>query len=197
MSELPTLLVIAKTPRVGFGKQRLAGEIGKVEAWRVNRLLQAKTLRAACDPRWRTLLCVTPDADVRIALPGVWLAGPVRIAQGGGDLGARLARALAPHTHVAVIGTDCPAISPGLIAAAFAALKHAPFALGPSEDGGFWILAARSGAAAARAMAGVRWSSAHAAGDVRANLKADAALLPTLYDIDEAKDLRRWRSSRC
>lgn len=182
---------MAKAPRVGVGKTRLAKAIGKAQAWRINRALQALTLRASVDVRWRTLLCVSPDDATQLALPGVWPRGVGRIAQGGGDLGARLARALAPHRNVAVIGTDCPALSPGLIASAFAALRRAPFALGPTEDGGFWILAARSGRDAARAMRDVRWSSAHAAADVTRNLRACVAVLPKLWDVDEARDFCR------
>src|SRR5688572_23038451 len=108
----PTLIIMAKTPRVGVGKQRLAAEVGRVEAWRVARLLHAKTLHAVRDPRWRTLLCVTPDRDAR---------GDA-LAQGRGDLGERLARALAPYSNVAVIGTDCPLITRALVWRSFRAL---------------------------------------------------------------------------
>lgn len=195
MIERPTLIVMAKAPRVGVGKQRLARDIGKTETWRINRALHAATLRAALDLRWRTLLCVTPDQAVSEAI-NVWPPSVARIAQGGGDLGARLARAKAGRRNVAVIGTDCPGISSKLIAAAFAALRRAPFALGPAYDGGFWLLAARSGDRAARAMSGVRWSTQHAAYDVLANLgAAQVAILPTLRDIDTGADLRAAQRS--
>ena len=187
------LAVMAKAPRVGVGKQRLARDVGRTEAWRVNRMLHAATLRAACDRRWRTLLCVTPDRAAREAI-GVWPRGIVRNAQGGGDLGARLARALSPYRGVAVIGTDCAGLSRAHIAAAFAALKRAPFALGATPDGGFWVLAARDGRAAARAMARVRWSSPHAARDVLHNLApARVAMLAMLRDVDVAADLAALR----
>jgi hypothetical protein len=238
MRERATLIVMAKAPRVGLGKQRLAAEIGRVEAWRINRALQAHTFHQCADARWRTLLCVTPDAAASWKLPGIWPAieapvaaklnvspsprggggrgrddahapylesspppltpppsrgrGIEREPQGGGDLGQRLARALQPHRNVAVIGTDCPGATRFEIAKAFAALKRAPFALGPTADGGFWILAARDGAEAARAMAGVRWSSAHAGEDVLRNLGGRVAILKTLRDVDVAADLRAW-----
>jgi|CXWL01.1.fsa_nt_gi rSAM/selenodomain-associated transferase 1 len=189
MIERPTLIVMAKAPRVGVGKQRLARDVGKTEAWRINRTLHAATLRAARDSRWRTLLCVTPDRAVSDAI-NVWPRGVARIAQGGGDLGARLARALASRRNVAVVGTDCPQLSRAHILSAFAALNRASFALGPTPDGGFWVLAARDGRAAACAMASVRWSSAYAASDVLHNLAhARVAILETLNDVDVAADL--------
>ena len=185
----PTLIIMAKPPTLG--KKRLAAEVGAEEALRVNLDLHALTLRAAIDPRWRTLLCVTPDSAVGEPIEA-WPGEVERFAQGEGDLGQRLARVLTPYKNVAVIGTDCPLLSSAHIEAAFAALERSPFALGPSEDGGFWILAARSGADAARALANVRWSSADAARDVLENLGENVALLPTLYDIDTAADLARW-----
>lgn len=196
MIERPTLIIMAKAPRVGMGKQRLARDIGKTEAWRINRALHAATLRAACDRRWRTLLCVTPDRAASEAID-VWPRSVARIGQGGGDLGARLARAIAGRRNVAVIGTDCPEISSMLIAAAFAALRRAPFALGPAHDGGFWLLAARSGDRAARAFAPVRWSTQHAAEDVLAKLGAvNVAILPRLRDVDTGADLEQIRAER-
>lgn len=187
----PTLLVMAKAPLIGGGKSRLAAEIGRVEAWRINRRLNAHTFRNVCDARWTTLMCVDPPAAVALNLPGVWPSDLIRVPQIDGDLGARLAHALSRWRRVAVIGTDCPALRRSHIAQAFDALHHAPFALGPAGDGGFWLLAARSGAAAARAMGGVRWSTPHAAADVIRNLgRESVALLPALRDIDTAADLR-------
>jgi rSAM/selenodomain-associated transferase 1 len=190
-----TLIVMARAPRVGEGKTRLAAEIGAVQAWRINCALQARTLRVARDPRWETLLCVTPDDALEMHLPRVWPRTVARIAQGEGDLGERMGRALKPHQRVAVIGTDCADLTRAHIASAFAALKRAPFALGPAHDGGFWLLAARGGAEVARGMATVRWSTKHAAKDVLRSLgAANVALLATLRDIDTAADLKsiRW-----
>jgi glycosyltransferase A (GT-A) superfamily protein (DUF2064 family) len=187
---------MARAPRIGAGKQRLAREAGRVEAWRINRALQALTLRIARDPRWRTLLAVTPDGAKRAALPGVWPRATGRIAQGRGDLGARLARALKGRRRVAVIGTDAPELTRALIAQAFRTLTRSAFAIGPARDGGFWILAARHGGAAARALAAdgrrqVRWSSPQALDDVLARLPACPAFLPALHDIDTLAD---WRA---
>ncbi len=193
----PTLIVMAKAPVIGGGKTRLAREIGAAEAWRINRGLHAHTLRLARDERWRTMLCVSPRAALDVQLPGVWPRNLPRALQCAGDLGARLAAAMAPHRFVAVIGSDCPMIDRRHIAAAFTALRRAPFALGPTHDGGFWLLAARKGRDAARAMSGVRWSSQYAARDVLSNLAPrTVARLPTLRDIDVLEDLQAVRAQR-
>ena len=191
MTEPATLIVFAKAPRIGLGKTRLAAQIGSVQAWRINRALQARTMRAANDARWRTLLYVAPDDALDLQLPGVWPGKVERRPQGEGDLGRRLARALEQHNRVAVIGADCRDITRAHIAGAFTALRRAPFALGPAYDGGFWLLAARDGAVAAQAMNKVRWSTQHAAKDVIRNLgAANVAVLASLRDVDVAADLR-------
>lgn len=195
MINTPTLIVMLKAPRLGRGKSRIAKEIGRVEALRINRVLHSLTMRAALDPRWALHLSVTPDDQLE-RLP-LWRREIPRSAQGGGDLGARLARALAPHRFVAVVGTDCPLMTRADVASAFRALRRKPFALGPAQDGGFWVLAARDGAAAGRVLQGVRWSSAYAASDVIAALGPHKVeLLTTLRDVDTYADWRAYCSAR-
>lgn len=187
----PLLIVMARAPGVGFGKQRLAKDVGRVEALRINRALQAKTFKTVRDPRWRLQLRVTPDQAVKHSLPSVWPRDVPRAAQGEGDLGARLARALKPHRCAAVIGTDCPRVTRMHIASAFQALRKNPFAIGPTEDGGFWILAARRGRDGAKLMRGVRWSSQHTLDDLIGRMPAMPAELVTLRDVDTRDD---WRT---
>lgn len=187
-----TLVVMARAPKLGQGKTRLAREAGRAEALRINRALHARTLRVADDPRWRTLLAVTPDTTG--TLPGVWPDHIERLAQGAGDLGVRMARALSHACGaVAIIGTDCPEMTRTDVAAAFAALRRAPVVMGPADDGGFWLLAARRARDVVHAFEGVRWSSAHAMHDVVARLSVPVATLRTLSDIDTLADWCAYR----
>lgn len=188
-----TLIVMARAPAYGVGKTRLARGVGKLEALRINRRLQAQTLRVAVDPRWRTLLAVTPEGALNTYV-SAWPHEVTRISQGRSDLGARLARVMrSVRGPVAVIGTDSPGVRARDIAAAFKALGCAPVAIGPSGDGGFWILAARNGAKVARAFAGVRWSSAHTLGDLVERLRTPHARVRVIDDVDDADDWRRLR----
>lgn len=188
---------MAKTPRIGHGKSRLAREAGRVAAWRINRFLHARTMSMACDVRWTTVLAISPDRDVNVRLPGIWPARISRLAQGRGDLGARMMRAMM-HVRgpVAVIGTDCPDATRRDLAAAFAALRKAPVAIGAAPDGGFWILAARRARDVAVAFRNVRWSSARTLADVESKLRVRAVRLRTLPDIDTLEDWRAFRRRR-
>lgn len=180
--------MFAKQARIGHGKTRLAKGIGRVEAWRANRAMQARAFRLSQDARWRTLLAIAPDRS------GPWPRQLRTMPQGKGDLGVRLVRALAPiHAPVAVIGVDCPEAEQRDIAQAFVSLRRARAAIGRTPDGGFWILALRRGGDAKQALLNVRWSSFETANDVVANLRGRLLTLPTRSDVDEAEDYWAWR----
>lgn len=184
-----TLIVFARAPRLGAVKRRLARGIGARAALDFHRAQLAALLGAvARDRRWRTILAVTPDrARVR------WPRRVVVRPQGRGDLGQRMARALAPHRRAVLVGCDIPGIGAADIAAAFRALGHADAVFGPSEDGGYWLVGLGP-RRPARPFAGVRWSSAAALSDTLANFAGRrVALLRRLRDVDTAADLAAVR----
>ncbi len=188
---------MARAPAFGQGKTRLARDAGRVAALRINRALQARTLRLSRDLRWTTILAVTPERARNARLPGVWPGAVKRVTQGGGDLGARLARVMKRvRGSVAVIGTDSPDVEARDIHATFRALGHARIVVGPARDGGFWILAARRSDDVTGAFSGVRWSSAHTLSDLVARLRVGHARVRTLEDIDTLEDWRAWRARR-
>jgi len=187
------LVIMARAPRLGAVKRRLAHDIGDLAALRFYR----QTLRAllrdlARDPRWRVSLAITPD---RAARRKMFDANTLK--QGRGDLGVRMGRFLRARRAgpVVIIGTDIPDLGRDQVVRAFHALKSHDWALGPSGDGGYWLI----GASRLRRMprdpfAGVRWSSAHTRADTLANLPgARIAFLEELDDIDTGADLARYR----
>ncbi len=111
MSLDPQLVIMAKAPLIGRVKTRLARDIGGVEALRFFREAAASLIRrVGRDPRWRTVIAVSPDRAVHE--PGIWPADIPRIGQGGGDLGARMGslfRDLPPGPAV-IVGADIPGI---------------------------------------------------------------------------------------
>ncbi|MEQ8406154.1 MAG: TIGR04282 family arsenosugar biosynthesis glycosyltransferase [Oceanicaulis sp.] len=185
------LVVFAKAPVIGGAKTRLAAGVGKVAAWSIHRAMTARILRTVRDRRWRTVLAVAPDQAVRRRFPGVWPQALPRLAQGGGDLGARQARVCEQRATL-VIGTDAPQIRRADIAAAFKALKRHDAVIGPAADGGYWLLGLARPAPGGL-FDGVRWSNAATRRDLEARLGAFGlariAHLRTLRDVDHAADL--------
>jgi uncharacterized protein len=182
-----TVFVFARAPRLGAVKRRLAREIGARAALDFHRKTMTNLLRAlTAEARLRTVLALTPDR-ARVPLP----IRVARVGQGGGDLGARMHRAMArvPHGRVVIIGCDIPDARPGDVVAAFRALGRADAVFGPAEDGGYWLVGL-SPRRPARPFAAVRWSTEHALADTLANFRGRrVAFLHTLRDVDTAQDL--------
>ena len=194
------LVVFARAPRLGQVKRRLARDLGTLAALRFHDLNTRVLLRRLSgDPRWITWLAVTPDREARQAT-AIWRHRGPLLAQGAGDLGARLGRVLRwlPPGPVVIVGSDIPGIDPPRIAAAFRALGRADFVLGPAADGGYWLIGARRRPALRLSFAGVRWGGPQALADTRARMAGRLVLLGELQDVDTAADLARvdpasWR----
>lgn len=186
------LVVMARAPRLGAVKRRLAADIGALEALRFYRRHTGALLRdLSRDPRWTTWLALTPDGAARDPR-GFWdFTGPV-IAQGAGDLGARMFRLLAdlPPGPAVIVGSDIPGITRARVFDAFRDLGRHDWVFGPAEDGGYWLVGARRRPALRDPFAGVRWSTPHALEDTLANLKdLQVGFVERLRDVDSGADL--------
>jgi len=190
------LVLFLRAPRLGRGKRRLAREIGDVAAVQFERLMLALLLRRlGHDRRWRLRLAITPD---RARLPP---CGVAVFGQGGGDLGARMRRAIArcPPGSVVLVGADLPALGADHLAAAFRLLGRRDVVFGPAADGGFWLVGARRRPRLPHLFAGpVRWSSPHALTDALRGLPARVSVgfAAGLEDIDDAASWRRLKPRR-
>lgn len=199
MTGQPKLYVFLRAPMLGAVKRRLAADIGEVAALRFYRDATDRLLRRlGRDRRWDTVLAVTPDRAAAGAAP--WAHGLPLVAQGGGDLGARMGRILEidGNAPAAIVGSDIPELAPGHVSAAFAALRGADLAFGPAADGGYWLVGRRPGLPTRGLFENIRWSSPHALADTSANVppRRRIALLDMLEDVDDGESYARWRLRR-
>ncbi len=189
----PRLVVMIKEPRLGRVKTRLGRGMGGVPATWWFRHQVTRLLREIDDPRWQVILAVSPDVEGMQSR--VWPAHLPRVAQGGGDLGVRMARLLrdAPKGLVVVIGGDIPGIKRHHIADAFAKLGSNRAVFGPATDGGYWLVGLKRTSPPPRELfAGVRWSTKHALADTLATMPDYApAMVTTLQDVDTVADLAK------
>lgn len=188
-----TLVIMVKVPVAGRVKTRLARGIGPTLATNFHRhVATALALRLHDPRRWTLALAVSPDHDSRSrALP----RGHFRVPQGRGDLGRRLQHVIdgVPRGPVVVIGSDVPSVCKTRIARAFALLQGHQAVIGPSPDGGYWLIGLRRRPCRLAPFARVRWSSEHARADTLAGLRGrDVALTDEMADIDEVSD---WRAA--
>ena len=180
-----TVFVFTRAPRLGRVKRRLAREIGDRAALRFHLATLHRLVRALARERgFRTVLATTGGY-----ITG--LRGVPRVAQGQGDLGARMGRVLARARRAVIVGSDIPRAGAADIRAAFAALGRADAVFGPAADGGYWLVGFGP-RRVARPFARVRWSTEHALADTLANFRGRrVALLRMLGDVDTLEDYKK------
>ena len=138
------LLVFVKHPAPGKVKTRLAHNIGDEQAALIYRVFVETILRRMQDKSFRTIVCHYPaenkDDFAR------WLGKETAmISQQGNDLGERMENAFS-HVffegakRVIVIGTASPLLGKKTVKDAFRVLKRATAVIGPSSDGGYYLL---------------------------------------------------------
>lgn len=188
------LAIFVKTPGHSPLKTRLAAGIGREAAETFHRLAVAAVAEVARAAQTRmpglaVYWAVAEDTALHDAL---WRGFPV-LAQGEGDLGARMravcARLLAMHGQALLIGADAPQLAAADLRDACDALHTQPCTLGPSADGGFWLLGTR-GPLPEAAWRDTPWSQP----DTAARFLAHAGMptvapLRMLRDVDTAEDL--------
>lgn len=187
-----TVIIFAKAPVAGSVKTRLAASVGAGRAASLYRTMMTRIVAEAAKGPWLTIIAVDPPS----AMTGwshCWPPRLARMAQEKGDLGQRMAQAMAraPVGPVVVIGADATGLRQRDLRNAFEALAGADAVFGPAEDGGYWLLGLARRRGAPALFDSVRWSTRHALADTRASLPAGfrVATLRLLTDIDEARDL--------
>jgi len=133
------------------------------------------------------------------ALSGVELVLVPPAAQAGADFGGKLEAAFRDAAHrgyeeiVAVPG-DVPEVTAKDLASAFRALSGSDIVLGPSSDGGVWLIGLRVDAVVlSDFFERIPWRTPHVLDALVANAPA-AVLLGELVDIDRLADALRMRS---
>lgn len=193
------LAVMAKRPQAGEVKTRLCPPLTPEEAAELaQRFLLDKLDQVRRLPGLERFLAFSPpDAETfyRSQAGGAFSLLPQR----GADLGERLSDLserllIAGHPAVMIIGTDSPTLPDSVLQEAHTVLaqNRADVVLGPTEDGGYYLIGLRQ--PKRDLFCGIAWSTDAVLRQTVA--RADAVglrthLLPSWYDVDVASDLRR------
>lgn len=186
------LLIFIKNPQKGKVKTRLARSIGDQKALEIYQQLILKTRDATtplqCDRQvWYSSFIENDDC---------WSAESYdKRLQQGNDLGERMKQAFQQafadgYPKVAIIGSDCPGLTPEIIEQAFAGLDDHDVVIGPSRDGGYYLLGMSS--FYGDLFAGINWSTPTVFEETVGRtdeLELSYCKLPELNDIDTKQDL--------
>lgn len=190
------IAIFVRPPVPGQVKTRLAAALGANGACTLYRAFVRDTLNKvqALPDIEPALFVAGSSADAAL----LNLLRPYRlplIEQSGACLGARMEHALRWGLQRAplavVLGTDIPTLPVSFLAQARVCLVHHDTVLGPTSDGGYYLVGART--PAVPPLAGeIRYSSPHALADTRracTGAGLQYAQLPPWYDVDREEDL--------
>lgn len=198
---LPAVAVMAKVPGAAPVKSRLHATLTEARATELYRCFLLDRLDAlAALPDVAPVLAFTP-ARARADIAALAPAGVRLIAQEGDDLTERLTRLFARllgdgHAAALAMDSDSPTLPMDYVADGARALARgeADVVLGPSDDGGYYLIGLREPCPVL--FDGVPWSTPEVLPltlDRARSRGLRVRLLPAWFDVDTAADLARLR----
>lgn len=192
------LIIFARNPILGKVKTRIAETTGDAKALEIYYRLLAHTRAETCHLNCDKFVYYDSFIDED---DGWDNACYQKRLQHGTDLGKRMKAAFnevfsAAYLHVAIIGTDCMQINSSIIDSGFDKMHKNDAVIGPSLDGGYYLLGIKKMLPAL--FENKQWSSSTVCHDTIADLKATGLTyseLPMLRDIDVEADLHSINST--
>ena len=194
------LIIFGRYPVPGKTKTRLIPALGPVGAANFQRRLTEKTFLSA------TEFASRHNATIECCFDGGtsqdmhrWLGYIPKLSfQQAGDLGQRMRCALFDALNdgckrVILLGTDIPGLNAGILEQAFAALLKHDIVLGPSTDGGYWLVGLKR---PIDLFQNIPWSTSRVLEQTleqARHMGLTVCLLEFLSDVDTPEDLGRWR----
>jgi hypothetical protein len=190
------LVIMAKAPRPGSVKTRLAKSLSVQAVTELYQCLLHDTIALAQSLDRVEVAIVCPASDVEDLLLAV--ARTVRVVPQTGDgLAAGLASVFkhfggAGQSRVVAFNSDSPHLPASVLESAFEALTKCDVVIGPTHDGGYYLVGATASNPGLFTGDVMGTTSAFGALLARARaLRLSVHLTDPFYDIDEAADLGR------
>lgn len=189
------LIIMAKAARLGHVKTRLATSLPAEAVVDLYKCMIEDTLDLACSVSTDALAIVCPASDVA-DLNG-WLSTIEIVGQQGSGLAAGLTSAFRTfidrgYRRVVAIDGDSPHLPPETLEKAFRLLDGADVVIGPTIDGGYYLVGSRI--AREELFDKQRMGTGSAFDSLMATARSLGLAVEVTegcYDIDEAEDLAR------
>ena len=197
--------IFFRIPTHGKVKKRLANEIGEDAALTAYESMLEATIENVSRLKGIDLYgfyeggIIPPNPPLLKGGRGDYINKMPLILQKGNNLGERMYNAIQwlfdnGYQKVSLIGTDSPDLPLAFIKDAFQKLDSYKLVIGPSEDGGYYLIGMKN--PFDMLFKNIEWGSdkvlkytvskAHSAG-------ISYFLLPEWYDIDDLRSLSRWK----
>lgn len=180
---------------MGRAKTRLAATIGNEAALEVYKRLLQRTFKVTADLPVDKVVFYDQFVDRNDFWPNEIYEKEVQCE---GELGDKMLSAFnyvfeRGYKRAAIIGSDCYDLSPEFIQDAFEQLKEKDAVIGPSHDGGYYLLGLSK--PCEDIFKNKRWSTSSVCLDTEKDLEAlkfKYAKLQALSDVDTEEDLGPW-----
>ena len=190
------LVIMAKAPRPGVVKTRLARSLPVSAVTGLYRCLLDDTVTLAQSVDGVEVAVMCPETDVKDLERTAGYAVPI-VPQMGNGLAAALGSVFAyfesaGYSRIVAFNSDSPHLPTSVLQAAFGLLENCDMVVGPTHDGGYYLVGAKmshpglfsTDAMGTRNAFEALLTNAHALG-------LSVRLTDPFYDIDEAADLSR------
>ena len=216
-NNIATLVLMTRWHAIYRCKSRLSKDIGAFKAAYLQEKLTNHTIKVVKTIEKEGL------ADIKVAIDGIGIKSAKKwaksnkirtvVLQGPGNLGTKMKRqflktsAEKTPSHkvrnpILIIGTDLPSISHFELIQAIEILKHKEMVLGPSSDGGYWLIGLSKkllNPLCSWPFSGIRWGTEKVLQTtlrLASSNQIDYQLLQTKNDLDNIKDLSPWLDYR-
>tara|TARA_Y100001968_G_scaffold192369_1_gene176273 strand:- start:905 stop:1624 length:720 start_codon:yes stop_codon:yes gene_type:complete len=209
----PTIVLMTRWHAIFRCKSRLSKDIGALKASKIQEKLTNHTLEVAKEIQKKGF------ADIKVAINGIGIQAAKKWAfknnvqkvaiQGPGNLGTKMKRQFLKTqseknishkipNSILLIGTDLPSLSRFDLIKAIEILTHKEMVIGPSKDGGYWLIGISNKILNPKFIwpfAGISWGTDKVLEET-INLASlnqiDYQLLQTKNDLDNILDLSPW-----
>jgi uncharacterized protein len=192
-----TLVIMAKAPRVGCVKTRLADNFSSQAVTELYKCLLNDTIALAQALDHVDVAIMCPASDVEDLSRATAAKTVPIVPQSGQGLAAALVSVFAhfaasDHRRVIAFNSDSPHLPPSVLGDAFDVLETRDLVVGPTHDGGYYLVGAKASHPNLFTSDGMGTTNALEALLARARvLGLSAHLTDPFYDIDVAADLSR------
>jgi rSAM/selenodomain-associated transferase 1 len=189
-----TLVIMAKAPRPGAVKTRLARTLPVLEVTDLYRCLLVDTIALAKSLDGVELAIMCPEADAQDLVRATGNSISV-VPQNGNGLTAGLTSVFAHFAsagagRIVAFNSDTPHLPPSYLERAFRLLASCDVVIGPTHDGGYYLVGAKAPHPGLFVTDAMGTTSAYEALLARVRgLNLSFSLIDSFYDIDELSDL--------
>ena len=191
------ILFFVKSPEQGKVKRRLAASLGETVAAALYTSFVVDALATLDTCGARVVVCFSPPEARKSVV--AWLGQHYAyMVQRGGDLGQRMKNGFIDafdrrFQQVIIVGSDIPDLPGNVIEEAFESLMKRDAVLGPSFDGGYYLIGFRRDTFTPRAFEGIGWGTETVFQETIDRFRTKGLslhTLPTWNDIDTLPDLK-------